>query len=295
MKRKLLVGLLIALFLLSFVLVGCQSGGIPQESYDELKDLYDELASKYQEITSKAKEIKPETPDFSDELAAAQAEIAKLQSEIDDLTDRYVLEGSTPAETAERIIRYYHDTHVYDVVDMFVCADMAAEVWNMLKAQGINALIMVGKLNWPITEITQCDHSWVLAELAPGEYLALETTIGVTKPRSTNPEYYRGWIFDTPAAEKDWQHLAREYNTRVEIVNDIIIEANKAHISYSSTMDIYVKLAEGGASSLELEAQEETMQKWLVIENKLVEIKESMEKVLYEIQDQMEGLATQVF
>ena len=295
MNRKLIIGLLTVLLLLSFALTGCQSGGIAQESYDELKALYDELASKYQEVINKPEKIKPEIPDLSDELAAAQAEIAELQTKIEDLIDRYVLEGATPAETAERIIRYYHNTHVYDAVDLFVCADMAAEVWSMLKAQGIPALIMVGKLNWPNAEITQCDHSWVLAELAPGEYLALETTSGVTKPRSTNPEYYRGWVFDTPAEAKEWQHLAREYNIRIEIVGDINTEVHKAHIAYNTAMSIHSDLAEGGASSYELEAQSELMQKWLAIENKLVEIKESMEEVLYEIKDQMESLAMQVF
>ena len=295
MNRKLLIGFLTTIFLLSFSLTGCQSGGIAQESYDELKALYDELASKYQELTSKAEEIKPEIPDLSDELAAAQAEITELQAEIDEITDRYVLEGATPAETAEKIVRYYHDTHVYDAVDLFVCADMAAEVWSMLKAQGIRSLIMVGKLNWPNAEITQCDHSWILAELAPGEYLALETTGGVTKPRSTNPEYYRGWVFDTSAKVKEWQHLTREYNIRIEIVGDINIEANKAHIEYNNAINLRNQLAEKGASAPELEAQEELIQKWLAIERKLVEIKDSMEEVLHEIQDRMEGLATQVF
>ena len=37
------------------------------------------------------------------------------------------------------------------------------------------------------------------------------------------------------------------------------------------------------------------MKKWLNIKNKLIEIQESMEEVLYSIQDQMESLATQLF
>ena len=290
-----LLSVIMSIFLLSFILAGCQSTGISQDTYDKLKSQYDEVVDKYEALTSAPEGNKTEIPDISKEIEAVLAENAELQEQINELTDRYVLEGATLAETAENVVRYYHETHVYDATDMFVCADMAAEVWNMLKAQGIRALITVGNIDRPITDITKCTHSWVLAETGPGEYLALETTGGVVKPWSTNPEYYRGWTFDTPAAEKDWQRLAREYNIRVEIVNDVISEVNKAEIEYNSAVNIYSQLAEGGPGGIQLEDQEDIMKKWLVIRNKLIEIKESMEEVLYSIQDQMEGLATQLF
>ena len=290
-----LLSVIMSIFLLSFIMTGCQSTGISQDTYDKLKSQYDEVVDKYEALTSDTEETQIETLSNSEEMEAILAENVELQEQINELTDRYVLEGETLAETAENIVRYYHETHVYDETDLFVCADMAAEVWNMLKAQGINALITVGNLDRPITDITKCTHSWVLAEIGPGEYLALETTGGVVKTRGTNPEYYRGWTFDTPADEKDWQRLAREYNIRVEIVNDIISEANKADIEYNSAVNIYNLLAEGNPGGAQLEDQEDIMKKWLAIKNKLTEIKESMEEVLYSIQYQMEGLATQLF
>jgi hypothetical protein len=293
--RRMLFSVIISVFLLSFILSGCQSTGISQDTYDKLKSQYDEVVYELEALTGETGETQTETPDISGDIEKILAENAELQEQIDELVDKYVLEGATPAETAENVVKYYHETHVYDATDMFVCADMAAEVWNMLKAQGINALITVGNLDRQINEITKCTHSWVLAEIGPGEYLALETTGGIVKPRGANPEYYRGWTFDTPAAEKDWQRLAREYNIRVEIVNDIITEANKAEIEYNNAVSIYNQLAGGGASGIELEDHEDIMRKWLAIRDKLIEIKESMEEELYSIQDQMESLATQLF
>lgn len=293
--RRMLFSVIISVFLVSFILTGCQSTGISQDTYDRLKSQYDEVVNKYEALTSETEATQTEIPGISEEMETALAENAELQKQIDELVDKYVLEGATPAETAENVVRYYHETHVYDATDMFVCADMAAEVWNMLKAQGISALITVGNLGRQITDITKCTHSWVLAEIGPGEYLALEATGGVVKPRGTNPEYYRGWTFDTPAAEKDWQRLAREFNTRLEIFNYINSEANKADIEYNNAVNIYNQLAEGGSGGIQLEDQEDILKKWLVIKDKLDEIKESMEEILYDIQGQMENLATQLF
>lgn len=201
-------------------------------------------------------------------------------------------ELKAPAETAEKIVKYYFETHVYDATDMFVCADMAAEVWNMLKAQDIAALIMVGNLNAPINKITESNHSWVLAEIAPGEYLALETTGGVVKPRDSNPQYYRGWTFQTPAAEKDWQRLAREFNTRVEIVNDITAQINQVVAEYNEEVETYNQMIGGGYTESQIRAQEVVIDQLAAIKAKLDEIKESMEEELYNIQARMEGLAT---
>ena len=291
--RRMLFSVIISILLLSFILTGCQSTGISQDMYDKLKSQYDEVVDKYEALTSATGETQTEIPGISKEMEAVLAENADLQGQIDELVDKYVLEGATPAETAENIVRYYHETHVYDATDLFVCADMAAEVWNMLKAQGINALITVGDLNRQITDIARCKHSWVLAEIGPGEYLALETTGGVVKPRGTNPEYYRGWTFDTPAAEKDWQRLARDFNTRLEIVNYMNIEINIADIEYHSAIDQYNTMVINGMGNLD--EQEEIINKLLAVRDKLVEIRKSMEEKLYNIQDQMESLATQLF
>ena len=143
--------------------------------------------------------------------------------------------GATPAETAENIAKYYHETHVYSTYDLFVCSDMAAEVWNMLKAQGINAVMVVGNKDTAISDIIQCDHAWVLAEVAPGEYLALETTGGQVVPKSENPLYYKGWSFASPAELKAYNQLIREYNIRVDIRNQIAEESKEALVEHNQS------------------------------------------------------------
>ena len=300
MNRKLLLTLVAAIFLLSIALTGCQGGGIAQESYDELKALYDDIASKYQEAVSDAGDVQSEATDVSAELEAAQTEINELLGQVDellgqvnDLTGQYVLVGATTAETAANIIRYYHETHVYDIYDMFVCSDMAAEVWNMLKAQGISATIVVGSIESPIMEITASNHSWVLAEVGPDELLALETTSGRVIPRDQNGLYYRGWTYDTPAEAKEHQRMMREYNTRVKIINDINDEINQVTTERNDEVGTYNVMIAGGYTSAEIEAQLVVIDQKAAIKQKLVEVMESMEDQLNALKAEIEGMATE--
>ena len=122
----------------------------------------------------------------------------------------------TPAEVAESIVRQYHETHIYSEYDLFVCSDMALGVWNMLKAQGISALIQVGNVEEEIQDVSKANHAWVLAETSPGEYLALETTSGYAV--WDNPLYYKGWSFHNPRKFKRYVELRHEYNIRADLV-----------------------------------------------------------------------------
>ncbi len=275
MHKKILVGLLAALLLLSFVLTGCQSG-VAQESYDELKALYDDIASKFTDAAEEASNLESVKSDIEAELQEAQEEINQLQDELDVLIDQYVLEGDTVAETVEKIVKYYHDTHVYSTWDLFVCTDMASEVWNILKARGINFLMVVGNIDVAVTDILGSNHAWVLAEVAPGKYLALETTGGHVVYESENSLYYRGWYFTSPADQKQYQKLVREYNTRVVIRNDIAERVNEA-------VDYY------NASTNQAEADQR-----MAVYEELVEIQESMEAELEGIKVKIDSLATKL-
>jgi flagellar basal body-associated protein FliL len=44
---------------------------------------------------------------------------------------------------ANEIVANYHKTHTYSLNDFYICADMASDVWDMLKTQGINAKIQI--------------------------------------------------------------------------------------------------------------------------------------------------------
>jgi uncharacterized Zn finger protein (UPF0148 family) len=120
---------------------------------------------------------------------------------------------------ANEIVANYHKTHTYSLNDMYVCGDMASDIWDMLKAQGINAKINVGNVDKDITKIGDANHAWVLAEVAPNQYLALEATGGFSVPQTENPRYYYGWTFYNPKQLKNYMQLSRQYNDAAEKYN----------------------------------------------------------------------------
>jgi hypothetical protein len=110
----------------------------------------------------------------------------------------------------KNIVEEYHKTHTYNLPDMYACAQMSQDVWDMVETRGINATIGVGKIDGDITSIQDADHAWVLAEIAPGENIAMETTGGYLVCSFpgicavNNPRYYKGWIFTTPKKLQDY-------------------------------------------------------------------------------------------
>jgi hypothetical protein len=113
-------------------------------------------------------------------------------------------------KTVKNIVEEYHRTHSYSLSDMFVCAQMAQDVWNMVETQKINAIIEVGNVDKDAKTIQEANHVWVLAEISPGHWLAMETTAGyvVCDDPSicavNNPRYYYGWNFNNPKELQDY-------------------------------------------------------------------------------------------
>ena len=274
MHRKVLLALVAVVFLLSFALVGCQGGGIPQEQYEQVLAQVMDAQAEVTEMQGKVNEMQVQKQTVEAELKTAQAKITELQGQVGDIKEQYELVGATPAETAEKIVKYYHDTHVYSTYDLFVCSDMASEVWNMLKAQGINAVIAVGNIDTRIADILDSNHAWVLAEVAPGERLALETTGGRVVPESENPLYYRGWSFDSPAELKANNQLVREYNVRVSVRNQIAAEDREVVDEHNNA------------------ANQSTADKLKAVHDKLVELIEAQEAELNKIKAEIDSLAT---
>ena len=274
MKKKLLLAIITAVLLLSVALAGCQAGGIAQEVYDQLAAQLTDAQAKLTEAQNKLTKLQSEKSTLDAELQKAQAKINELQGQVGGLKEQATLTGATPAETAEKIVKNYHETHVYSTYDLFVCSDMAAEVWNMLKAQGIKAIIAVGDKDKAINDIIQSVHAWVLAEVNPGEYLALETTGGYVVPKSKNALYYRGWSFDSPLNLKGYNQLVREYNTRVGIRNQIAAEDKKVIEEHNKATD--------PATAERLEA----------VHNKLVELIKQQEAALINVMNEINKLAT---
>jgi len=238
MKMRILIGLALILPLLSVI-----SCGVPQEEYNKLssdlavaqtqiQSLRSDLSTKKSELSMKESELATAQTEISSleddlsvkerELATAQTQITELRSESRVLKEQYEIIGETPIETAENIVKRYYETHIYSKYGFFVCSDMALDVWNMLKAQGINALIQIGNVKTPAKDITDADHAWVLAEVSPGKYLALETTGGYAVWGEDNPLYYKGWAFDNPREYKRFVELKYECNIRVKIIEQLV-------------------------------------------------------------------------
>jgi len=150
---------------------------------------------------------------------------------------------ATPIETAENIVRNYHETHIYSEYDFFVCSDMALDVWDMLKAEGINAVIQIGNVETDIQNITEANHVWVLAETSPAEYLALETTGGYAVWSNDNPLYYRGWSFDNPKEYKRFVELKQEFNIRVDLIEQYQVAWELSHNAALGAQSEYEQLA----------------------------------------------------
>lgn len=269
-KKRLLSALMATVFLLSIILAGCQSGGIAQEVYDQVAEQLSTAKEQLAKVQDEKDALQTAKSAVEDELKNAQSTLTQLQNQLNDSG----LVGATLAETAEKIVKYYHKTHVYSTYDLFICSDMAGEVWNMLKAQGISARIVVGNIDATITDILQCDHAWVLAEVAPGEYLALEATGGRVIGKGENARYYRGWYFNSPADLKNYNNMVREYNTLVGVRNQIASEVNEAADLHNN-------------SGSQAEAD-----KWMAVYNKLVELKVAQEERLNELMSEVNQLAT---
>lgn len=274
MKKKLLLALITSILLLSIALAGCQTTGITQVQYDQLAAQLTDAQAKLSKMQNDLTKLQSEKSAVDAELQKAQAKINELQGQVGGLKEQATLTGATPAETAAKIVKNYIETHVYSTIDYFICSDMASEVWNMLKAQGIKAVIIVGNKDAAISNILQSDHAWVLAEVNPGEYLALEATGGYVVPRSKNALYYRGWSFDSPVSLKSHNELVKEYNTRVGFRNQIAAEDNKVIEEHNKATD------------------QSTAEKLEAVHNKLVELIKQQEAALNNVMSEINKLAT---
>jgi len=181
---------------------------------------------------------------LEEELSDSQGKVDDLMQQIKEVVAESELVGKTDADTARNVVEQYHETHTYSMTDLFVCADMAMDVWNMLQAQGIDAVIKIGDVEKAVLEMQDANHAWVVAEVGPGELLALETTNGQAVARSENPLYYAGWAFDSPAEYKKFEELKYEHNIRVDEYNSMIEEAEDVYQSYQAAFSEYQELVD---------------------------------------------------
>ncbi len=227
MRKQLVFALAALVLLLAVPLAGCQPGTTVTTTATVTATAT--TATTTTATTTATVTDTAAVADLQQQLDAANAEIDSLQ-----------LQGATKADTVARVAKYYNQTHTYTATDMFVCGDMAAEIWNMLKTFDINSIMVVGSVDHSVTDILQSTHAWLLAEVEPNTYLAVECTGGYTVTQASNPLYYQGWYYSTPETLKQYFDDVKEYNTRVSMINDVVAEDQQVVDQYNS----------GGSSSL---------------------------------------------
>jgi hypothetical protein len=137
----------------------------------------------------------------------------------------------------KNIVEQYHKTHTYSKPDLFVCVEMATDVWNMVKTKGIKAYLIVGNVEKDVTDIRETNHVWVAAEISPNYWIALETTGGYlvcpdsSTCSSNNPRYSRGWKFNNPRELRD----AEDKLKHPCLAGYILGADNKCHLACGGT------------------------------------------------------------
>lgn len=181
----------------------------------------------------------------------------------------------------------YCNSHTYSKDDVYDCDNMAQDIWNMLKAKGVNARIAVGyiesagdsknangnthkdsdsgilgqietpNLTCETTNllnssvIESFNHAWVLAEVSPGSWLAIECTAGYTVYIDENEKYYQGLTFSNPrnyrsflSLYRDWKAKSLDYENERIYYNELICSYNNASSSRQSPMESGIKVAQ---------------------------------------------------
>ncbi len=117
----------------------------------------------------------------------------------------------------EELARNYNETHTLSPSDRFACIDASCDLWNQIRTKGIRTGLMAGNLDkdsrqedW-IKYVREINHAWVMAEIAPNRWIAIESTNGtVVLPESSKyASYLRGEYFVNSRELRGFDELRR--------------------------------------------------------------------------------------
>lgn len=148
-----------------------------------------------------------------------------------------------PKEKNEKIIKElqdlveeYFNKHEYSKEDLFVCTDMALDLWNQLKTKNIPANIVVGCLEKRYPAEEDFNHAWVVAGPISGKYVAMDPTSG--EVILDNERYYNGFYFDNPKNLKEYTGSLDDYKSQANVVYRIVNRYDERWEEYSSKLSI---------------------------------------------------------
>jgi hypothetical protein len=162
----------------------------------------------------------------------------------ENLPENYPPDMEPNIQILQTILQLYHITHTYSEADFFVCADMALDVWNMVKTKGIKARIAAGNVNKPDADWKEFNHAWVVAETAPRKWIALETTGGFLVSSKRNKNYYRGCFFNSPRELKEYCDLYRQRGELFKRSQPLQEELKKVQDDYNQELKKYNEMVE---------------------------------------------------
>lgn len=174
-------------------------------------------------------------------------------------------------QICEQIATEYYRGHTYNENDIYDCDNMAQDVWNMLKAKGINARIAVGDFkignesrvegnkSVRVTQdsgnpglvstygyscketgqlnssmIDNLTHAWVLAEVSPGNWLAIECTGGYVVRSEEDAKYYSGLTFSNPRNYRSFLELYSNWKKQIKDYENELSNYNKLRVRYDN-------------------------------------------------------------
>ncbi|HJX32116.1 MAG TPA: hypothetical protein VJ624_09755 [Thermodesulfobacteriota bacterium] len=162
----------------------------------------------------------------------------------ENLPENYSPDMEPTIQVLQTVLQLYHATHTYSETDFFVCADMAVDVWNMVKTKGINARIAAGNVDKPHADWKEFNHAWVVAEAAPRKWIALETTGGNLVSRNKNKNYYRGYFFTSPRELKEYSERYRQGNELLKRTKTLQGELKKVQNDYDQELKKYNEMVD---------------------------------------------------
>ena len=140
----------------------------------------------------------------SQSTGAVQNTITLQQTITSQITSAAQYNYSKNMRTLREIAYDYANEHPYNAAAGNVCLEMARGVWYIVETHGINAKVTLGNVDDPTPSINNVNHAWVKAEVAPDQWIAIETTGGYLVCPDTNycpinnPLYFKGWDYSDP-------------------------------------------------------------------------------------------------
>ncbi len=171
-------------------------------------------------------------------------------SVVNSKSDNEVTAYSSPTATQSdnygvlsKIVSDYHKAHTYIGKqngaddDIYVCGDMACDVWDMVQKAGINAKVAIGNVDADIKSFRDANHAWVLAETTPGNWLALEATGGFVVNGAENKRYYNhAHGFPTPKEFREYIEIIHQRNAAIAKCKE---SQNTSQLAYNDYMQAY--------------------------------------------------------